>query len=384
MSDDADLEMIRSSVAKLAERYGRAYWLECTHEDRPMDELWRALGDMGFLGVTIPEQYGGSGSSVRRLAVVQEELAAHGVLSLMLVVSAAVGSVVLARHGDEAQRARYLPRMASGDSRLCFAITEPDAGSNTFDMRTLATRHGDGYRIRGQKVFISGFDASDHVLLVARTSPRAAVDDKREGISLFVVDARSAGLEYTRMNVELQGPEHQWALHFDDVYVPESARIGEEGRGLEAMFDALNPERIVVAATCVGLGRYAIGKAVDYARTREVFGVPIGAHQGLAHPLAEAHTQVELSALATEHAARLFDEGHDASLYANMAKMAAADAALAAVDQALQVHGGSGFTTEVDLIGLWPWARLMRTAPVSRELVLNHIAQHGLGLPRSS
>ncbi|MEM9457931.1 MAG: acyl-CoA dehydrogenase family protein [Myxococcota bacterium] len=376
MTDDPDTEMIRSSTAKLAERYGRAYWLQCTWDGHPMDELWQALGDLGFLGMAIPEQYGGSGGSVRQLAVVSEELAAHGVLSLSLIISAAMGSVVLARHGSEAQRARYLPHLASGELRVGFAITEPDTGPYGLDIRTQATREGQGYRLRGHKIFVSNFDATGSILLVARTSPSDAAPDEQSGLSLFMVDADSQGVDRSRMKVEVKGPEHPWVLYLDDVFVPESAQIGPTGRGRDVLFDALDPGFIAVAATCVGLGRYAVGKAVHHAQTHR----PLGAHPSLAHPLAEVHTQLELSALATERAARLFDEGSDASLYATMARVAAADAAIAAVDQAIEIHGTSGFTADADLISLWTWARLMRAVPISRELALDHIKEHGLGL----
>ncbi|MGD0072922.1 MAG: acyl-CoA dehydrogenase family protein [Candidatus Binataceae bacterium] len=380
---EGERESIQQFVKRLTVKYGRSYWLEQANKGAGIDEMWRELGRNGYLGVAVPEEYGGSGVSMVRLTILMEELANQGVPTMFLVVSAAMGAIPIAKYGTEEQKRRYLPALADGTKKFCFAITEPDAGSNTFKIRTLARRDGDHYVLTGQKAFISGVDDADYVMVVARTKPADQVADKREGISLFIVDPKAPGFTAHKMDTRILIPERQFQLFFDDVRIPVGDRLGSEGQGLKVMFDALNPERISVGAMACGLGRYALNKAVEYARERKVFDKPIGAHQGLSHPMAIAKTHLELASLMTNHAARIFDEGGNAGMYANMAKYAAAEAAIEAVDLAMQVHGGSGFTGEVDLITLWPLVRLMRTAPVSREMILNYIGEHVLGLPRS-
>lgn len=380
---EGERELIRQFVKQLTAKYDRRYWVECATKGVGVDEMWRELGRAGYLGVSVPEEYGGAGVSMARLTILMEELANQGVPTMFLVISAGMGAIPIAKYGTEEQKRRYLPPLADGSEKFCFAITEPDAGSNSFKIRTLARRDGDHYVLTGQKVFISGVDNADHILVVARTQPADQVSNKREGMSLFIVDTKAAGFEMHRMDTRILIPERQFQLFFDDVRIPAANRLGNEGQGLKVLFDALNPERITVAAMAVGMGRYALNKAVEYAKTRKVFNTPIGAHQGLSHPMAIAKTHLELASLMTNHAAQMFDVGVDAGMYANMAKYAAAEAGIEAVDLAMQVHGGSGFTGEVDLITLWPFVRLMRTAPVSREMILNYIGEHVLGLPRS-
>ncbi|MDT7944135.1 MAG: acyl-CoA dehydrogenase family protein [Dehalococcoidia bacterium] len=381
-----EVAQVRAAARALARRYGRAYWLEKAQHGEAPEELWQDLAQGGYLGLTIPEEYGGAGCHLELLAALIEELSADGLPLFMLVLSTAMAHLVLARHGTPQQKATHFPALLRGESRFCFAITEPDAGSNSFNIRTLARREGDSFVISGQKVFISGVDHADHMLVVARTSPREEVADKRQGMGMFIVGTKAEGLQAVAMDTRILITERQFQVFLDRVTVPASALVGEESKGLDVLFDALNPERITVAAMAVGLGRYALAKAVDYARRRVVFNVPIGAHQGLAHPLAMVATELELAGLMARHAARLFDAGVDrrtVGIYANMAKYAAAEAAIRAVDTAIQVHGGAGFTGEADVITIWPLVRLFRTAPVSREMILNYIAEHHLGLPRS-
>ncbi len=280
---------------------------------------------------------------------------------------------------------RYLPAVARGETRFCFALTEPTAGSNAFRITTHATRDGDDYVLNGQKMFISAADLADHLLVVARTTPFDDVEDKREGLSLLVVDRRAPGVTLQPLEMGVLHPETQFAVFFDDVRIPRGDLVGEEGKGTKYLFDALNPERISAAAVAVGLGQFVLDKAVNYAKERVVFDQPIGVHQGLQHPLALAKTNLEQAALITHYAAGLFDQGDKltAAAYANMAKLAAADAATEACDLAIEVHGGSGFSTDVDLITVWPFIRMLRTVPVSREMILNYIGEHVLGLPRS-
>ncbi|MBI2913197.1 MAG: acyl-CoA/acyl-ACP dehydrogenase [Chloroflexi bacterium] len=377
--------MIREFVRQVAKRYGRDYWLAKAREGAFTEELWRELAAGGYLGMVIPPEYGGGGLGMQQTAALVEEMGLQGIPLLLLVVGNVMDAILIARYGSDEMKERYLPPLARGEIKLCFALTEPTAGSNSFRTSTLARLDGDSYVLNGQKMFITGVDQSDYSLVVARTTPFEQVEDKRAGLSLLVVDRRSPGITLQPLDMGVLHPETQFALYFDDVRVPRGDLVGEEGKGSKYLFDALNPERISAAALGVGLGRYVLEKAVAYAKERVVFDVPIGAHQGLAHPLAIARTHLELAGLMTRHAAQIFDGGDKvtAAAYANMAKFAAAEAATEACDLAIEVHGGSGFSTDVDLITVWPLIRMLRTVPVSREMILNYIGEHVLGLPRS-
>ena len=367
--------------AKLAGRYGHDYFRRQADAGGKTDELWRELGAAGFLAVHLPEADGGGGMGIAELAIVCEEVAAAGCPLLLMLVSPAICGTVLARFGTEAQRARWLPALVEGTDKMAFAITEPDAGSNSHQLSTTARRDGDTWRLSGQKYYISGVDEAGAVLVVARTGTDEATG--RAALSLFVVDTDAPGLERVAIPMEIKAPERQFTLYFDDVLVDGDRLVGEEGHGFRQVFAGLNPERLMSAALSNGIGRYALARAAAYARERRVWGVPIGAHQGLAHPLAKAKVDVELARLMAEKAAWLFDHGLDAGETANMAKYAAAEAALLALDQAIQTHGGNGLASEFGLADLWGTARLMRTAPVSREMILNFVAQHSLDLPKS-
>jgi len=377
-------ELIVQSVRELAASpSGRAHWRERALANEFPERLWQALADAGFLGTLVPQEHGGAGLGLREMAVLMEAMASEGMALLLMIVSTTMATIALARHGSDEQKRRYLPGLADGTIRFCFAITEPNAGSNSFRMETLAARDGDGFRIKGQKYFISGAEQAQHVLLVTRTTPAREVADRRAGLSLFIVDTDAPGFAKQVQDTALNETERQWTLFFDDVRVPRSALIGEEGRGHRYLFDLLNPERVVSAAIAIGLGRYVLGRAVAYARDRKVFQVPIGAHQGLAHPMALAHAHLELASLMTRKAAWLFDQGRAGGAEANIAKMTAADAGLEACDIAIQAHGGNGFTREYEVVTYWPLIRLIKTAPVSREMILNFIGEHVLGLPKS-
>ena len=377
--------LIREFVRQVARKYGRDYWLARAREGKFTHELWQELAAGGYLGMMIPEEYGGGGLGMREMAVFIEEMGRQGIPLLLIVVGSVMDAVLIAQHGSQSLKERFLPPLARGETKLCFALTEPTAGSNSFRISTLARAEGDDYVLNGQKMFISGADESDHLLVVARTTPFDQVQDKREGLSLLIVDRRAPGVTLQPLEMGVLHPETQFAVYFDDVRVPRRDLVGEEGKGSRYLFDALNPERISAAAVAVGLGQFVLEKALSYARERVVFDKPIGAHQGLQHPLAEAKTHLELAALMTRYAAQVFDGGDKvtAAAYANMAKFAAAEAATEACDLAIEVHGGSGFSTDVDLITVWPFIRMLRTVPVSREMVLNYIGEHVLGLPRS-
>ncbi len=372
---------LRQAVAAIAGKFGGEYYARKAAAHEPTSELWKALGEHGYIGINLPEDYGGGGAGLTELTIVCEETGAQGAPLLLLLVSSAICGEIIADYGTAEQRARWLPGLASGESRIVFAITEPDAGTNTHRLSTTATRDGADYLLSGRKYYISGVDVADAILVVARSGPDDA--DGRTRLSLFLVDTDAPGLTVEPLPVSVQVPERQFTLYLDDVRVPADRLIGGEGEGFGQVFHGLNPERITGAALCVGVGRYVLDRAAAYASTRTVWDVPVGAHQGVAHPLAEARIQVELAALMTRKAAWLHDQGLPAGEAANMAKYAAAEAALAAADAAIQTHGGNGLSAGYGLLPYWGLARLLRIAPVSREMVLNFVAQHTLGLPRS-
>jgi alkylation response protein AidB-like acyl-CoA dehydrogenase len=372
---------IRTTVATICEGFGSDYYVAKAEAHESTDEVWRALARHGFIGINLPEEYGGGGGSLEELTVVCEESAASGTPLLLLLVSSAISGEVIATYGSAAQKQEWLPRLASGEGKVVFAITEPGAGSNSHNLSTTAVRDGDDWVLNGSKYYISGVDEADAILVVARTG----VDEStgRGKLSLFIVDTDAPGLERQPLPVSVSLPERQFTLHLDDVRVGADRLVGDEGDGLRQVFQGLNPERITGAAICVGIGRHVLRQAASYANDRTVWEVPIGTHQGVSHPLARAKIEVELAALMTARAAWLHAHGQPAGEASNMAKYAAAEAALAATDAAIQTHGGNGLATEYGLLPYWGMARLLRIAPVNREMVLNFVAQHSLGLPRS-
>ncbi len=379
-----EMQMLREAVGAIAAKFGHDYYVKKAHADERTEELWNAVAEAGFLGVNVPAEYGGGGGGISELAAVQEELAAAGCPLLVIVVSPAICATVIARFGTEPQKQRWLPRFATGELKMAFAITEPNAGSNSHNLSLTATKDGDLYRLNGSKYYISGVDECEAILVVTRSG--VDPDTGRGRLSLFVVDTDTPGLDAQVLPVEITAPEKQYTLFFDNAEVEADRLIGAEGEGLRQVFVGLNPERILSAATANGIGRYALAKAADYANGREVWGTPIGRHQGISHPLAKAKIEVELARLMTDKAAWLFDHAGDTAATgeaANMAKYSAAEAALAALDQAIQTHGGNGMSSEFGLADMWGMARLLRIAPVSREMILNFVAQHSLGLPKS-
>lgn len=390
-TESPEHEMLRAAVRDVAATFGHEYYAEKVRAGERATELWDAIGELGFLGVHLPEEYGGGGAGMVELAIVCEELAAQGCPLLLILVSPAICGELIATFGTTAQKDRWLRPMAVG-AKMVFAITEPDAGSNSHNIATTATRDGDVYRLNGSKTYISGVDEAEAMVVVTRTSTDPG--SGRARLSLFVVDTDAPGLERTLIPMEISGPEKQFTLFFDDVEVPADRLLGGVGEGLRQVFVGLNPERIMSAAICTGIGRYALEKAAAYANDREVWGTPIGRHQGIAHPLATAKIEVELARLMTLKAAWLHDQSHpartdterrnnEAAEAANMAKYAAAEAGLHALDAAIQTHGGNGLSSEYGLADLWGMVRLLRIAPVSREMVLNFVAQRSLGLPKS-
>ncbi|MBX7549686.1 acyl-CoA dehydrogenase [Streptomyces sp. tea 10] len=373
---------LRSAVAALGKRYGRDYLVQAVAAGKPPTELWSEAGKLGYLGVNLPEAYGGGGGGITELSIVLEELGAAGSPLLMLVVSPAICGTVISRFGTEAQKQAWLPGIADGTRLMAFGITEPDAGSNSHRITTTARKDGTDWLLTGRKVFISGVDIADAVLVVGRT------EDARTGRlkpCLFIVPTDAEGFDRRPIDMELSAAEKQFELVLDDVRLPADARVGDEDAGLLQLFAGLNPERIMTAAFAIGMGRYALAKAIEYARDRTVWKAPIGAHQAVAHPLAQAHIDLELARLMMQKAAHLYDAGDDmgAGEAANMAKYAAGEACVKAVDQAVHTLGGNGLTREFGLASLITAARVARIAPVSREMILNYVSHQTLGLPKS-
>ncbi|GHG17218.1 MULTISPECIES: acyl-CoA dehydrogenase family protein [Streptomyces] len=375
---------LRAAVSALGHKYGRAYFTRTVEEGRPATELWAEAAKLGYLGVNLPEEYGGGGGGISELSIVLEELGAAGCPLLLMVVSPAICGTVIARFGSEEQKRDWLPALADGTRTMAFGITEPDAGSNSHRITTTARRDpatGD-WLLTGRKVFVSGVDIADATLIVGRT------EDTRTGRlkpCLFIVPRDTPGFQRHQIDMELSAAEKQFELVLDDVRLPAHALVGDEDAGLLQLFAGLNPERIMTAAFAIGMGRFALSRAVEYARDRTVWKAPIGSHQAIAHPLAQAHIDLELARLMMQKAAHLYDAGDDigAGEAANMAKYAAAEACVKAVDQAVHTLGGNGLTREFGLASLITAARVSRIAPVSREMILNYVSHQTLGLPKS-
>ncbi|MGW3030998.1 acyl-CoA dehydrogenase family protein [Streptomyces sp. NPDC001178] len=373
--ESEEQKALRSAVAALGKRHGRDF-------DR--EALWSEAAKLGYLGVNLPEAYGGGGGGIAELSIVLEELGAAGCPLLMMVVSPAICGTVIARFGTEDQKRTWLPGLADGTRTMAFGITEPDAGSNSHRITTTARRDPDtgDWLLTGRKVFISGVDIADATLIVGRT------EDARTGNlkpCLFIVPRDAPGFTRRQIDMELQAAEKQFELTLDDVRLPADALVGDEDAGLLQLFAGLNPERVMTAAFAIGMGRYALAQAITYARDRTVWKTPIGAHQAIAHPLAQAHIDLELARLMMQKAAHLYDAGDDvgAGEAANMAKYAAGEACVRAVDQAVHTLGGNGLTREFGLASLITAARVARIAPVSREMILNYVSHQTLGLPKS-
>ncbi|MFJ9181067.1 acyl-CoA dehydrogenase family protein [Streptomyces sp. NPDC102360] len=376
-------QALRAAVAALGKRFGRDYMTRITAAGGHPEELWAEAAKLGYLGVNLPEEYGGGGGGIAELSIVLEELGAAGSPLLMMVVSPAICGTVISRFGTEEQKRAWLPGLADGSRTMAFGITEPDAGSNSHRITTTARRDDDGsWVLNGRKVFISGVDIADATLIVGRTS------DARTGKlkpCLFIVPRDTEGFGRKQIDMELQAPEKQFELTLDEVRLPADALVGDEDAGLLQLFAGLNPERVMTAAFAIGMGRYALKRAVEYAKERTVWQAPIGSHQAVAHPLAQIHIELELARLMMQKAARLYDAGDDigAGEAANMAKYAAAEACVRAVDQAVHTLGGNGLTREFGLASLIVGSRVARIAPVSREMILNYVSHQSLGLPKS-
>ena len=374
---------IRTAVRELCAKFGDVYWRKLDEERAYPEEFVNALASAGWLGALIPEEYGGSGLGIREASLIVEEIHQSGGNAAACHAQMYIMGTLL-RHGSEEQKGRYLPKIASGEVRLqAFGVTEPDAGSDTTAIKTVAVRRDGGYVINGQKVFVSRALQSDLMILLARTTPLDQVEKRTEGISVFLVDLREAGdaVSITPLAVLMNYSTTQ--MFIQDLEVPAEALIGEEGRGFRYIIDGWNAERVLMAAECIGDARWFIKRAVGYANERVVFGRPIGANQGVQFPIARAYAQTEAADLMRWRAAELFDSGQSCGAEANMAKLLASEASWAAANVCLDTHGGYGFACEFDVERKFRETRLYTVAPVNNNLVLAYLGQNVLGLPRS-
>ncbi len=384
--------LVRTSIREICDAFGREYWREKAVEGEYPHEFVDVLAEEGWMGALIPTEYGGAGMGTPETVVMMEEIAAGGggFAAAQAVHGGIYNSVPLVEYGSEAMKEDLLPRVAEGEASIqAFGLTEPNAGSDSTSIETRAERDGDEWVINGGKIWTSRMDVSDYLVLVARTTPKDEVEKHTRGISMFLVDIEAAieqgGLEMDPIEKSASEFVHSFQLYFDDLRIPKSALIGEEGEGFYQVLDGLNEERLVIAAECLGLGRLAIDRGVSYANEREVFGGPIGANQAIQHPLAAAFARVQAARQLTYGAARQSASGESADLgaHANMAKYLAAEAAFEAADAAVQTHGGFGVATEYDVDRYFREARLTRLVPITQQLALNYIGERVLGLPRS-
>jgi acyl-CoA dehydrogenase len=381
-----ELEMIRQTARDIASDYDDDYWLEVS-EGREPTEFWNDCADAGFLGAAIPTEYGGEGMGFWELSAIVEELCTNGCLGaeMLFVVNVCFGGITLTENGSEEQKEEWLPGICDGSVNFAMALTEPDAGHNAPNMTTFAEEDGDEYVIDGTKQWISGVDVADQMLLVARTSPK---DDsaKMQGVTLFLVDPDDPAIEARELDVGIPTPEKQFELSFDGYRAHEEDIIGTKGMGLYQLFDTVNPERLLGASGAIGVGKCAINRSVDYANEREVFDQPIGAHQGIQHPIADSWAKLQSAGLLVRKAAWMVDNESNPKKTAevsNMAKLRATEVGHDATDVAVQTHGGNGFSRDYTVIEMWKGSRLGKVAPGSTEMMRNHVAEHTLGLPRS-
>lgn len=378
-------QALRTAVRDLASSFPADYWAQHDADAEFPWEFYDAFAKGGWLGIAIPEEYGGGGLGIVEASLMLEEIAASGAAmngcSPMHLTIFGLNTVV--KHGSEELRQQILPTAASGELHVCFAVTEPDAGTDTTRITTFARRDGDDYVINGRKVWITKAGESQKMLLLTRTTPREEVEKPTQGMTLFLVDIDAPAVQLSPIPKMGRNAVASHEVVINGLRTPASSRIGDEGDGFRYLLDGLNPERILLAHEALGIGRAAIRHAVSYARERVVFDRPIGANQGIAFPLAEAVTRLDAAELMARTAAARYDAGHDVGRQANMAKWLCADAGFQAADAAVQTHGGMGYAKEFHVERFFREARLMRLAPISQEMVLNYVSQHVLGLPRS-
>ena len=380
-----DQALIREAVAALMKRFDDRYWMEKDQEHEFPAEFYAAMADGGWLGVTIPEQYGGHGLGITEATLVLEEVARSGggMNAASAIHLSIFGMHPVVVHGSDELKRRTLPRIATGDLHVCFGVTEPGAGLDTSRITTFARRDGDAYVVNGRKVWISKAMESEKILLLTRTTRREDVVKKTDGMTLFLTDLDRARVDIRPIPKMGRNAVTSNELFIDDLRIPVEDRVGEEGQGFRYLLDGLNPERMLIAAEALGIGRVAVDRAVKYGNEREVFGRPIGMNQGVQFPLADSLAHLDAAELVLRKATWLYDNGRPCGREANTAKYLCADAGFTAADRALQTHGGMGYAEEYNVARYFREARLMRIAPISQEMVLNYLGSHVLGLPRS-
>ena len=377
-------EELRRGVREVCEGFPDEYWRGLDAKREYPEEFVRAMTESGYLGAFIPEEYGGMGLGITETSVILEEINRSGGNAQPAHAQVYTMGTLL-RHGSEEQKREYLPKIASGEIRLqAFGVTEPEAGTDTTSLRTIAERRGDRYVVNGRKIYISRVRHSDYIILLARTTPREEVKRKSDGLSVFLFDLREAegnGLTVKPRRVMMNNETNE--LLFEDLTIPASSLIGEEGKGFRYVLDGMNAERILIAAECVGNGRWFVDRATHRAKEREVFGRFIGQNQGIQFPIAKAHARVEAADLMRFRAAKLFEGGEPCGAEANMALLLTAEASWEAANAAMQTFGGYGFDAEYDVERKFRETRLFQVAPISTNLILSYVAEHVLGLPRS-
>lgn len=376
---------IRNGVQDLMSNYDEEYWRSVRLDERFPETFWRDLADHGWTGIVIPEDYGGQGLGVQDAVTVIEEVGLGG--GWWVTNNFARTPVFLAtqlmKNGSAAQKERWLPEIAAGEAQFAMAVTEPNAGLNTPEIETRAEREGDEYVINGRKVWISSVEEADRILVLARTTPLEAASKRGLGITEFLIDPTDSAVDYDEIPSDLTFNDRAYNVYFDNLRVPASAVVGEVDQGLYQIFDTLNCERITMAAHTLTLGRYALQKAVEYAKEREVFDAPIGSHQAIQHPLADAYADMETARLAIEKGAWMYDNREEVGSIANIANLKAAEAAWDASEAAMTTYGGMSASRELGIATIWQIVRHLRAIPVSEQMIHNYIAQHELGLPKS-
>jgi len=377
--------MIRSTAEAVAAEYGPEYWREKEEHGEFAQEFWDELGQAGFHGLLVPEEYGGAGMGMQEMGLAMETLCAEGcgmAGTWYLVLTAGMAAVGIRENGTEAQKEKYLTDIATGERNFSIGITEPEAGTNTLNVATRAEKDGDEYVLNGQKAWITFSDRADNMILVTRTTPLEEVDRGTDGISLFIVDMDAPGIDVSPISKHGINYSKSCEVFLEDVRVPEEDLLGEEDEGWWALVDMLNPERIGFAAAGTGIGKLAADTAIAYANDREVFDAPIGSHQAVSFPITKAYARMETAALMREKAAWLYDQGEECGYETNVAKATAVEAGIEAVKQSMQAFGGWGYATEYDVERWWREINLTRLAPVSQQMAYNHIGQQ-LGFPKS-
>ena len=383
--EDEDITSIRVAIRDLCKSFGDEYWRARDEQHEFPWDFYKAMADGGWIGIAIPEEYGGGGRGISEASVILEEVAASGAAmnGASAIHLSIFGMNPVAKHGTAQMREKYLPKVASGDLHVAFGVTEPDAGTDTTSITTRAVKNGDHYVVHGQKVWTTKAQDSDKVLLLCRTTPLAECKRRTDGMSLLLADLQNPQVDIRAIDKIGRNAVASCEVRYDGLKVDADDLVGEEGRGFSYLLDGLNPERILIASEALGIGKLALKTAVNYANERHVFGRSIGQNQGIAFPLAEAHMRLHAAELAVREAAWRYDAGLPCGEHANSAKFLASDAAFFAADRAMQTHGGFSFAKEYNVGRYWTESRLMKIAPVSQEMVMNYVSEHVLGLPRS-